>query len=83
MEYCHLCREKEAVTSDGVCSNCAMEHPLLKSSIKTTDEVLLYQELIMAVTTKFPNETRHQTALRYIVTAENRKSKCQRQVKAS
>jgi len=26
----------------------------------------LYQELIMAVSQKFPNETRHETALRYI-----------------
>lgn len=29
-----------------------------------------YNELIMAVARKFPNETRHQTALRYINEAE-------------
>lgn len=29
-----------------------------------------YQELIMAVGSKFPNETRHETALRYINRAE-------------
>ena len=29
-----------------------------------------YQELIMAVARKFPNETRHETALRYINQAE-------------
>lgn len=31
-----------------------------------------YNELIMAVVRKFPNETRHQTALRYIREAEDR-----------
>lgn len=36
-----------------------------------TDVVaLLYQELLMAVCKKFPGETRHQTALRYIRAAE-------------
>jgi hypothetical protein len=30
-----------------------------------------YDELIMAVETKFPNESRHNTALRYIVQREN------------
>lgn len=31
-----------------------------------------YGELIYAVATKYPDETRHQTALRYIQQAENR-----------
>lgn len=31
-----------------------------------------YYELIMAVATVFPGETRHQTALRYIQEAEHR-----------
>jgi hypothetical protein len=30
-----------------------------------------YQELIYAVATKFPDETRHETALRYIMNAES------------
>jgi hypothetical protein len=33
-----------------------------------------YNELIMAVACKFPNESRHHTALRYIVQAENREA---------
>ena len=33
-----------------------------------------YYELIMAVETKHPNETRHQTALRYIREAEKQSS---------
>ena len=33
---------------------------------------LLYNELIYAVGTKFPGETRHQTALRYIQETEKR-----------
>ena len=31
-----------------------------------------YGELLLAVISKFPNETRHETALRYIKEAENR-----------
>jgi hypothetical protein len=34
----------------------------------------LYNELIMAVCSKYPNETRHQTALRYIREREELKS---------
>jgi hypothetical protein len=34
----------------------------------------LYNELLYAVERKFPNETRHQTALRYIQEAEKDKS---------
>ena len=34
--------------------------------------VTLYYELLMAVSTKYPDETRHQTALRYIKECENR-----------
>lgn len=36
-----------------------------------------YQELIYAVARKFPNETRHQTALRYIMQAERGSSQCE------
>jgi hypothetical protein len=35
------------------------------------DRLEKYNELIMAVGTKFPNETRHQTALRYIQEADH------------
>lgn len=35
-----------------------------------------YSELIMAVARKFPGETRHQTALRYIREAESRSELC-------
>ena len=27
IDVCHLCRDKEAVTSDGVCSDCEAKHP--------------------------------------------------------
>ena len=33
-----------------------------------------YQELIMAVESKYPNESRHETALRYIRERESRRS---------
>ena len=43
--------------------------PLVRQGI--TDIEKNYNELIMAVQRKFTNETRHQTALRYINEAEN------------
>lgn len=36
------------------------------------DELEKYNELILAVETKYPNESRHETALRYIREAENK-----------
>ena len=43
-----------------------------------------YMELIMAVATKFPNESRHETALRYIEQAENRSNiACEAQVETA
>lgn len=41
---------------------------------KAEQRVAEYNELIYAVQTKNPDETRHQTALRYIRNAENRQS---------
>jgi len=41
----------------------------VKEKSKKLDE--RYQELIMSVERKFPNETRHETALRYIKEAES------------
>ena len=41
---------------------------------KAEQRVAEYNELIYAVQTKHPDETRHQTALRYIRNAENRQS---------
>lgn len=45
---------------------------LLNSSPNCQSDAIsqLYHELLYAVTKKFPNETRHQTALRYIQQAE-------------
>ena len=41
--------------------------------LKRSKEIFqLYSELIYAVERKFPNETRHETALRYIREAENK-----------
>jgi len=38
------------------------------------DKALAYDELIYAVATKHPNETRHQTALRYIMQRESQQA---------
>lgn len=39
---------------------------------RMTPNEKLYDELIMAVESKFPDESRHETALRYIKERENR-----------
>jgi hypothetical protein len=57
----------EAVRPDG--ATAVVPHkPGLGEQLKSLAE--LYGEIIMAVQRKFPNETRHQTALRYIRDAE-------------
>lgn len=51
---------------------------VFKDDVERTIEILLplirdqgrYRELIMAVARKYPDETRHETALRYIMQAE-------------
>ena len=45
--------------------------PLYRHPIPPDDVVQKYEELLYAVHRKFPDETRHQTALRYIKTAES------------
>lgn len=66
--YCHNCGYDEdlAPFAHGYCG---WEH-----FIEGYDKLLAYEKkyylLIMAVGTKHPNETRHQTALRYILEAE-------------
>lgn len=44
--------------------------PLYLHPLPPADVVQKYEELLYAVHRKFPDETRHQTALRYIKTAE-------------
>lgn len=44
------------------------------NKLKTGSWKGLYDELLFAVETKYPGETRHQTALRYIKERENRLS---------
>lgn len=50
---------------------CGCEH-LFGIDIKYAKLEKLYYELLWAVETKIPEETRHETALRYIQEAENR-----------
>jgi len=45
------------------------EHP---KELLTRPNDAKYEELLMAVARKFPNESRHETALRYITEAESR-----------
>lgn len=46
-------------------------HALYEHPLPPDDVVQKYEELLYAVHRKFPDETRHQTALRYIKTAES------------
>lgn len=55
---CEKCRGDYYSWTPNICEKCAEE---LQGK---------YMELIMAVAKKFPDETRHQTALRYIMKAE-------------
>ena len=41
-----------------------------------TDKERKYNELIMGVSKKFPDETRHQTALRYIIERDQGSNDC-------
>ena len=53
---------------------CAWEE-LWNRRAEQAPEVALYHELLFAVASKFPNESRHQTALRYINSAEHGQTK--------
>jgi hypothetical protein len=50
---------------------CQCEDKMLKDRIRNLEAVAeKYQELLYQVACKFPNETRHETALRYLRQAE-------------
>jgi hypothetical protein len=49
-----------------------LERRALLAEVKLEEVEAQYQELIYAVVRKFPNESRHATALRYIQQEENR-----------
>lgn len=68
---------------DKICGNCGkngLRNYIKLSSVQSFISTLLaerdaevrkkYDELIIAVDSKYPNETRHETALRYIQNAE-------------
>ena len=54
----------------GDCAELERENAALRRKLEKMRED--YHELIMTVGNKYPDETRHQTALRYIQNAENR-----------
>lgn len=63
------------------CQDCAItaleEMPAVEDMTQQQSVEEKYRELIMAVESKYPTETRHETALRYIHEAENRLSEAQ------
>ena len=65
-----------AIHPDSACAKYELAENMNALAISTNstqilDEVRKYEELLYAVQRKFPDETRHQTALRYIKTAES------------
>lgn len=52
-------------------TNVSYHQPMIKIGVSDHEK---YMELIMAVGTKHPNQTRHETALMYIINAE--KNRC-------
>ena len=55
-----------------MCAKFAREQGLRSVTLRDTkDYKALYQDLIMQVARKYPEETRHETAKRYIINAEN------------
>lgn len=55
----------------GLCYWWSHELNLFNTSQTASDILKLYSELLFAVESKFPGESRHQTALRYIKEAES------------
>jgi hypothetical protein len=69
--YSNKCRQCETIfTGDkraGCCADCAWKI----ETERAEKAEALYQDLIMQVACKFPNESRHETAKRYISEREN------------
>jgi|SRR5690606_6923971 len=54
-----------------ICQECAQTHKCVVMPIETEEVGEKYNELLYAVGRKYPGETRHETALRYIRQAES------------
>ena len=78
--YCARCLldkktiESEAEATESRAPSGQAEFDLLSADLAKTKEK--YNELIMAVARKWPGETRHDTALKYIKRAEELTSTC-------
>ena len=75
MPLVYLCDKCRAYTPNQVilCPKCASDaKELAEPAHNNESDAILqrYNELLFAVGQKYPNETRHQTALRYIQQAE-------------
>jgi S-adenosylmethionine/arginine decarboxylase-like enzyme len=74
MYYCNQCDEKVLGLFDVyiTCEKCLGKIKQLEAKIKQLQK--LYNELIMAIERKYPNESRHDTALRYIIERERQEA---------
>lgn len=65
IKWCNYCQKNTHNDSE-----CWSTRPVRTNGLTDTYKAALYDELIFAVYRKFPDESRHQTALRYIRQAE-------------
>lgn len=71
---CFECSEVVTQMWGNLCNECRAKERRHQQTLAATSAVAgqAYTELLMAVERKFPGESRHQTALRYIREAEQR-----------
>jgi hypothetical protein len=71
---CHECSNVVPNMWGDICNACREKERRHQETLAATSVVVgqAYTELLMAVERKFPGESRHQTALRYIREAEQR-----------
>ena len=67
----YTCSKHNYTGINSPCPDCGLVEAGVMQKITDLEEK--YNELIYAVATKYPNETRHQTALKYIKKAEQDK----------
>ena len=69
-QYHQECEDGQGPVSSCNCMTAASMFRKEFYQLPPSDVVQKYEELLYAVARKFPDETRHQTALRYIKTSE-------------
>ena len=72
-EFKEICAEYDKAPDD---ADWGEDHPIFQLANENDILKKKYNELIMAVVNKIPNETRHESALRIITQAETSSNNC-------